>query len=57
MFRCEWCGSVFEQPAERVYRENLDNENGWYTWHMAVCPKCGEDQIDEIAEDEEDGEE
>ena len=48
MYRCEWCGAVFEQPAERVYRENMDGENGWYTWHMAVCPYCFEEGIDYV---------
>jgi len=52
MFRCEWCGAIFEHPAEHVYTENLDGENGWMTWHMAVCPSCGEEQISEIKNNE-----
>lgn len=52
MFRCNYCGAEFEQPAEHIYRENLDGERGWYTWHMAVCPECGDEQIDLIESEE-----
>lgn len=54
MFRCNFCGAIFEQPAERVYRENMDGENGWYTWHMAVCPECFDEEIELIDMEETD---
>ena len=52
MFRCNCCSAEFEQPAEHTYRECLDGEHGWYTWHMAICPECGDEQIDLIESEE-----
>lgn len=58
LFRCEWCGEIFNEPDTRSVTENLDGENGWWTHTEAYCPYCGSQDIEEYAEiDEEDDDE
>lgn len=45
----------FDEPAVRVYRENLDGENGVEVRREACCPVCGEQYIEED-DDEQDAE-
>lgn len=53
LWKCSCCGEIFDEPAEHVYRENLDGENGWYTWHIAVCPVCGDEDFELIEQEDE----
>ena len=48
MYRCLICASAFEQPVLRTLRENLDGENGWWVHTQALCPCCGEAEIEAI---------
>ena len=54
MYRCNRCGEEFWEPDTRTVTENLDGENGWWTYTEEYCPRCGTADIDEAAEDEED---
>lgn len=58
MFRCDWCGELFDEPDTRCVTENLDGENGWWTHTEEYCPHCGSQDFEEYAEidDEEDDE-
>lgn len=57
MFRCDWCGELFDEPDTRRITENLDGENGWWTHTEEYCPRCGSQDFEEAAEDDEDDEE
>lgn len=46
-WQCRICGVRFDGPAVRVYRENLDGENGWETRIDYLCPVCGESYMEE----------
>lgn len=46
-WRCRICGVRFDEPAVRVYRENLDGENGVEVRREICCPVCGEQYIEE----------
>lgn len=48
MYRCLWCGSVFERPATRSYSENLDGERGVWKATVLCCPWCKSDDIEEV---------
>lgn len=55
MFRCDWCGELFNEPNTRRVTENLDGENGWWTHTEEYCPYCGSQDFEEYAEiDDED---
>lgn len=55
MLRCDWCGALFDEPDTRRITENLDGENGWWTHTEEYCPRCGSQDFEEAAgEDEED---
>ena len=56
MYRCSWCGELFEEPVTRSFKENLDGENGWWTYTEEICPSCGSQEIEEAAEDDEEPE-
>lgn len=53
MFRCDWCGALFDEPDIRRITENLDGENGWWTHTEEYCPRCGSQDLEEAAEDDE----
>lgn len=55
-WRCRICGVRFDEPAVRVYRENLDGENGIEVRREVYCPVCGEDHMEEVKDDEQDAE-
>lgn len=55
-WRCRICGVRFDEPAVRVYRENLDGENGVEVRRETYCPVCGEQYIEEEDDDEQDAE-
>lgn len=58
MFRCDWCGELFNEPDTRRVTENLDGENGWWTHTEEYCPYCGSQDFEEYAEiDDEDEDE
>ena len=57
MFRCDWCGELFNEPDTRRVTENLDGENGWWTYTEEYCPRCGSRDFEEAAEDDEEDEE
>ena len=54
-WRCRICGVRFDEPAVRVYRENLDGENGVEVCREICCPVCAEQYIEET-EDEQNAE-
>lgn len=54
MFRCNRCGEVFQDPDTKRVTENMDGENGWWTYTVAFCPICGSHNIEETAENNED---
>ena len=56
MLRCNDCGAEFYEPNTRRVSENLDGENGWWTYTVACCPRCGSQDLEEITEDEEEPE-
>lgn len=56
MFRCDWCGALFDEPDTRRITENLDGENGWWTYTEEYCPRCGSQDFEEAAEDDEEPE-
>lgn len=49
MYRCDDCGSTFEQPK-------IITEMHGFTWgpgeEIPFCPFCGSDCFDEVEEDE-----
>lgn len=57
MFRCDWCGELFDEPDTRCVTENLDGENGWWTHTEEYCPRCGSQDFEEAAEDDEEDDE
>ena len=57
LFRCDWCGEIFDEPDTRRVTENLDGENGWWTYTEAYCPRCGNQEFGEITEDYDEDEE
>jgi len=57
LFRCDWCGALFDEPDTRRVTENLDGENGWWTHTEEYCPRCGSQDFEEAAEDDEEDEE
>ena len=56
MLRCNDCGAEFYEPNTRRVSENLDGENGWWTYTEAYCPRCGNQEFGEITEDEDEEE-
>lgn len=54
MYSCPCCGLLFEEPDVIHRRENLDGENGWCDYYEARCPDCGEEEIEEYHEEDED---
>lgn len=54
MYSCPCCGLLFEEPDVIHRRENLDGENGWWDYYEARCPDCGEEEIEEYHEEDED---
>ena len=44
---CNHCGVEFDEPYVIRRRENLDNEHGWMTWQIPVCPCCKSENIEE----------
>ena len=56
MFRCDWCGEEFLEPDTRRVTENLDGENGWWTYNEPYCPRCGSADIEETEDDEDEPE-
>lgn len=52
MMICRCCGCRFAEPIVRRVKENLDGENGWWTYTEKFCPACGDDNIDEEENDE-----
>lgn len=57
MLRCNRCGEEFYEPDTRKFRENLDGENGWWTYTEEYCPRCGSQDFEEAAEDDEEDDE
>lgn len=53
MYKCDICGTVFNEPRIRTYNENLDGENGWEKRKEVTCPDCDSPYFEE-AEDTED---
>lgn len=51
-WRCECCGAVVDEPNVRIRFENMDGENGWMEWREATCPVCGDEQIYDFEETE-----
>lgn len=43
MWRCEWCGAVFDEPLHEPAGEFMYNP-----MVHDVCPECGEDLIEEV---------
>lgn len=54
MFRCNRCGEEFQEPDTRRVRENLDGENGWWTYAEEYCPRCGSQAFREVPDEDED---
>lgn len=59
MYKCLECGQLFDEPA-RIFDDpspsGVSLVRRYYVWH--VCPYCGEDDIEEaFDEDEEDEDE
>lgn len=52
-YRCEYCGSLFDEPHVRRFRECLDGEHGWQTFYDASCPVCGCEDFEELGDDAE----
>ena len=50
LWRCECCGAEFTEPYRYRYRENLDGENGIQDCCELLCPECGEEDITEVFE-------
>lgn len=59
MFKCKYCGAIFEEPHIRTYKESRE------FWGMPcyeefveeTCPECGDYDFDEYDEDEEEEDE
>ena len=47
MWRCFDCERSFDEPVVTVHHENLDGENGWWTYKEIFCPYCGSEYIEE----------
>ena len=57
MYVCFRCCARFDAPDIIRRRENLDGENGWWDYDQAICPACGDEEIEEGEnEDDEAGE-
>lgn len=54
MYICRRCRARFEEPDIIRRRENLDGESGWWTYDQEICPDCGDEEIveDENEDDE-----
>ena len=52
-YKCEDCGSIFTEPKEHTWSEDLSGEGwGWCTFTDLLCPDCGCDRIDDYMEDD-----
>lgn len=40
MYKCDICGTEFDEPRIRTFCENLDGENGWEWRKEVTCPIC-----------------
>lgn len=50
LYRCNFCGALFPQPALRVWKEPMPD--GFFEpWELEVCPVCGDEQIEEEFEE------
>ena len=52
-YKCRWCKATFDEPDIASYTENLDGEQGIWTYHYWTCPICGSDEVFEIDDDDE----
>ena len=51
MYRCESCGTVFDEPA--IIKENRPDADGFFeTMNYAVCPVCGYSGYEEVSEED-----
>ena len=57
LYRCDLCGEEFREPDTWRVTENLDGENGWRTYTEEYCPRCGSQDFEEAAEDDEEDDE
>lgn len=53
-YLCRRCGEVFRNPVIHSWRENHGCDIGWEVWNEMLCPVCGDDDIEEYTEDDDD---
>lgn len=51
VYKCRCCKALFTTPIVDRIRENLDEENGWWTYTELLCPSCGSENIEEVRYD------
>ena len=49
-YECSDCGLRFDSPATWSYREDMNGEGAYQTFYVAVCPRCGSEEIEETRE-------
>ena len=56
---CYACNSLFDEPDQYHYREDMNGEGAFEDFYPRICPVCGSEEIEELPPrfgDEEDDE-
>jgi len=48
MWVCNLCGSEFEEPTVKHYREDMNGEGAWQDFYEDRCPYCGSEEVEEM---------
>lgn len=59
MYKCDYCGKIFEYPRIKTYKESREfwGMTCYEEFEVATCPFCGDEDFEEYDEDEEEDEE
>ena len=54
MWRCNSCGTIFDEPCVYSYIEDMNGEGAYQQFFVPKCPCCDSEEIEEVYEDAED---
>ena len=50
MYKCNICGTEFDEPRVIDTTENLDGESGWEKRREVVCPVCCTSHFEDVSD-------
>ena len=53
IYRCMSCGAIVYEPRMIHRVEDVDGELHFEDWYEEHCPECGEEQLEEYEEEDE----